>query len=62
VEEMNFSALKSKTVWFGIVQAVVAAGLVIAQDGLTEASLSLALTSVGTVVLRALTDKPLTEK
>lgn len=59
---MNWSALKSKTIWFGILQAVGAGVLVIMQDGITEASVSLLITSVVTVVLRALTDKPLSEK
>jgi hypothetical protein len=62
VEEMNFSALKSKTVWFGIVQAAGAAALVMMQDGVSETSVSLMVTSVVTVVLRALTDKPLADK
>lgn len=59
---MNFRALRSKTIWFAIAQAVVAGALVIAQDGVTEASVSLAVTSVITVILRALTDTPLSEK
>jgi hypothetical protein len=62
VEEMNFSALKSKTVLFGIAQAVIAGAMVIMQDGVTEASVSLAVTSVVTIVLRALTTQPLSEK
>jgi hypothetical protein len=60
--EMSLNALKSKTVWFGILQAVAAAALVLVQDGVTETSVSLAVTSVVTVVLRALTDKPLSDK
>lgn len=59
---MNFGALRSKTVWFAIVQAAAAGAFVILQDGLTEASLSLMVTSVLTVVFRALTDKPLSAK
>jgi hypothetical protein len=61
-EDMEWSALKSKTVWFGIVQAVMAGALVIMKDGVNEASVALVVTSVVTVVLRAMTDKPLSEK
>ena len=59
---MNFSALRSKTVWFAIIQAVAAGSLVFVQEGFTEASVSLFVTSVVTVILRALTDKPLSAK
>lgn len=59
---MNWSALKSKTVWFGIAQALAAAALVLVHDGVTEASVSLAVTSVLTVVFRAVTTTPLPEK
>lgn len=59
---MNFGALKSKTVWFGIAQAVGAAALVLMQDGVSEASVTLFITSVVTIILRAVTDTPLSEK
>lgn len=62
VSEMNFGALKSKTVWFGIAQAVGAAALVLMQDGVSEASVTLFITSVVTIILRAVTDTPLSEK
>lgn len=59
---MNWGALKSKTVWFAIAQAAVAGAMVIAHDGVTETSVSLAVTSVLTVIFRAVTDKPLSAK
>jgi uncharacterized membrane protein len=54
--------LKSKTVWFGIMQAVMAGAMVIMKDGVNETSVALLVTSVVTVVLRAVTDKPLSAK
>jgi uncharacterized membrane protein len=59
---MEWSALKSKTVWFGIMQAVMAGAMVIMKDGVNETSVALLVTSVVTVVLRAVTDKPLSAK
>lgn len=59
---MNFSVFKSKTIWFAILQALTSGVFVIVQDGLTEASISLAITSVVTVILRAVTDRPLSDK
>ncbi len=59
---MNWGVFRSKTVWFAILQAVAAGALVFVQDGVTEASVSLVVTSVVTVVLRALTDTPLSDK
>lgn len=59
---MVLQALKSKTVWFGILQGVGAAALVLLQDGVSETSVTLFVTSVITIVLRAVTTAPLTEK
>jgi len=62
VEEMNFSALKSKTVWWGILQAVAGVAVTVFQGGFTVESVGLFVASAITIVLRALTDTPLSEK
>lgn len=59
---MNFSALKSKTVWFGVVQLAGSLTMAAIGEGLTEAAIITFVTGVTTIVLRALTDKPLSEK
>jgi hypothetical protein len=59
---MDFSALKSKTIWYGIAQKVAAAALVMLQGEVTKESVALFVGGAATIILRALTDKPLAEK
>lgn len=59
---MNFGALKSKTVWFGIAQLAFSFGTAVAMGGVTEASVLTFVTGVTTILLRAVTDKPLSAK
>lgn len=59
---MNFSALRSKTVWFGIAQLAGSLGMALMSDGLTETAVLAFVSGVATIILRAVTDKPLSEK
>lgn len=59
---MNWSALRSKTVWFGIVQLLGSAAVTMLSDGYSEVAVITAVSGVATIILRALTDKPLSEK
>jgi hypothetical protein len=59
---MNWSALRSKTVWFGILQLVVSGGFTLANGGVTEEGVITLVTGVATILLRAVTDKPLSAK
>lgn len=62
MEEMNWGALRSKTVWFGILQLLFSAGSAIAAGGASEEAVITLITGVATIVLRAVTDKPLSAK
>lgn len=56
-------ALKSKTVWFGIAQLVgTAVQVYMANGSLTPEATTTLVTGIGTIVLRAVTDKPLAQK
>lgn len=62
VDEVNLQALKSKTVWFGIVQLAGSAALTLMSDGYSEAAILAFVTGVVTILLRAVTSAPLSEK
>lgn len=59
---MNFGALKSKTVIFGIAQLIGSASMAYFSDGLTEAAVLALVSGITTIILRAVTDTPLSEK
>jgi hypothetical protein len=61
-ELMNLKALKSKTVWFGIIQLVFSAASAALAGGFTEEVILTLVTGTATILLRAVTDKPLSEK
>lgn len=59
---MKWSALKSKTIWFGIAQLAGSLAVAAFNGGLTEAAVITFVTGVTTIILRALTDTPLADK
>ena len=59
----SFGALKSKTVWFGIAQLLWAAFQAYQTSGtMSPEVISTLVTGIGTLLFRAVTEKPLAAK
>lgn len=59
----SLGALKSKTVWFGVLQLVWSAAQVYMTGGtLTPQAITTLVTGIGTILFRAVTSQPLAQK